>query len=101
MKEIYIRFWTKKNVDDITKHLLIIDDYYGMCANCKEAGLNFVKNTLCPKCGTEFKYLTVKAQQEIGKILNRIESEKLPYTIIEKSDWEKAIAKKSMDSLFN
>ncbi|GIX41627.1 MAG: hypothetical protein KatS3mg129_1360 [Leptospiraceae bacterium] len=100
MKEIYIRTWIKKNIDDVTKHLLIIDDLYGMCANCKEPGLNFIKNKICPKCGTEFLYLTIRNKNEIGKILNRIELEKLSYIVIEKEDWEKAVAKKSIDSLF-
>ena len=100
MKEIYIRTWTKRNIDDVSKHLLLIDDLYGMCANCKEPGLNFVKAKKCPKCNTEFRYLAIRNKNEIGKILTRIEKENLNLFVIEKEDWEKAVAKKSMDSLF-
>jgi len=100
MKEVYIRIWTKRNIDEVSKHLLLIDDLYGMCANCKEAGLNFVKDKKCPKCNTEFKYLAIRNKNEIGKILTRIEKENLNLSIVEKEDWEKAVAKKSMDSLF-
>jgi Zn finger protein HypA/HybF involved in hydrogenase expression len=100
MKEIYIRSWIKKDITEVTRHLLIIDDLYGMCANCKQPGLNFVKDKQCPQCKTEFLYLAVRNKNEIAKILNRIEWEKLPYIVIEKEDWEKAVAKKSMDSLF-
>lgn len=100
MSEIYIRMWKSINLNEITKHLLIIDDLYGMCANCKEIGLNFVKNTKCPKCGTNFLYIATKNYKEIPKILKRIQMENLPYTLIEKDDWEKAVAKKSIDALF-
>ncbi|MCS7205732.1 MAG: hypothetical protein NZ853_08540 [Leptospiraceae bacterium] len=100
MSELYIRVWEKVDLKEITKHLMIIDDFYGMCANCKEVGLNFVKHTKCPKCNTEFFYLAPKNKGEIGKILNRIQIEKLPFKVIEKEDWEKAISRQQMDSVF-
>ncbi|MFN3605043.1 MAG: hypothetical protein ACK4UJ_10065 [Leptonema sp. (in: bacteria)] len=100
MAEIYIRMWKQVELANVTKHLIIVDDLYGMCANCKEAGLNFVKNKNCPKCGTNFLYLTTKNYKEIPKILNRIKMENLPYTLIEKEDWEKATSKSTLDSLF-
>ncbi len=71
-----------------------------MCFNCKEVGLNFVKNRKCTKCNTEFYYITSNNKNEILKILNRIEIEKLPLTFIDRDDWERSIAKKNLDSLF-
>ncbi len=100
MIESYIRIWKQVDLKEITKHLMIIDDIYGMCANCKEIGLNFVKNTKCPKCGTNFLYLTTKNYKEIPKILKRIQLENLPYTLLEKEDWEKASSKNALNSLF-
>lgn len=100
MSEAYVRMWKQVDLKEITKHLIIIDDLYGMCANCKEVGLNFVKNTKCPKCGTNFLYLATKNYKEIPKILKRIQLENLPYTILEKEDWEKATSKNTLNSLF-
>lgn len=100
MKEFYIRIWVKKDLNEIKKHLMVIDDFYGICANCKEPNLNFVQNKICPKCKTEFKYITSNNKAQIGKILNRIELEKLSLVLLEKEDWDKAIAKQSMNSIF-
>lgn len=100
MKEIFVRVWEKLPLQEITKHLLLIDDFYGMCANCKEAGLNYINHRKCPKCQTEFRYLAIRNKSETGKILQRIQSEKLPYKVIEREDWEKAQTKQSLDSVF-
>lgn len=101
-KKIYIRSWTSVDPIEIKKHLLLIDDLYGSCANCKQLGLNFLKDKECPGCKTTFKYVAtnLKNMDGIKKILNRIEDMNLKLTLIEKEDYTIATAKDAVKDLF-
>jgi hypothetical protein len=73
----YIRVWNELEIESVKKHLLLIDDLYGTCANCKQLGLNYTKDKICKGCKTEFKFVatSITRADEIQKILNRIKSE--------------------------
>ena len=98
----HIRVWKTLDVEEIKKHLLLIDDLYGSCANCKQLGLNYTKDKICPGCKTNFKYIAtnLKKQEDIKKILNRIETDKLDLILIEKEDYTLANAKDAAKDLF-
>lgn len=97
-----VRVWQELDLDTVKKHLLLIDDLYGTCAACKQIGLNYLKDPSCSGCGTEFKYLATRLKDpaETGKILRRIIKEKLPLTLIDREDYEKAVAEKNLGGLF-
>ena len=78
----------------------LIEDLYGSCGKCKHLGLNYLKDTKCPGCGTTFKYLATRAPSEVGKILARIRKENLPFKLVEKADLEKASAGNALYDLF-
>jgi hypothetical protein len=101
-KKIFIRTWTSFDPNEVKKHLLLIDDLYGSCANCKQLGLNFLKDKECPGCKTTFKYVTtnLKGMEDIRKILNRIQDMNLNLTLIEKEDYIHATAKNAVKDLF-
>ncbi len=98
----YIRVWKDLDIDEIKKHLLLIDDLYGTCANCKQLGLKFTNDKICPSCKTEFKYLATSSTrlEDVKKILNRIKSENLDLILIEKVDYTSASAKDLAKDLF-
>ncbi|XDD52088.1 hypothetical protein AB3N59_17995 [Leptospira sp. WS92.C1] len=98
----YIRLWTKLSVSEISSQLLLIDDLYGTCGNCKHLGLNYTKDKSCPQCGIKFKYLATnsKSQTEIAKILNRIEKEGLELVLIDREDFNQSKAKDAVKDLF-
>ena len=54
----WIRIWTHKNLDEITKHLLIVGDVKGDCASCREIGLDYKTIRQCPNCQTTFQFIT-------------------------------------------
>ncbi|EQA44219.1 hypothetical protein LEP1GSC050_3270 [Leptospira broomii serovar Hurstbridge str. 5399] len=98
----YIRVWKKMSVSEVTSHLLIIDDLYGTCGNCKHLGLNYTKDRSCPKCGSKFKYLAtnLKAPGEIAKVLARIEKEGMEFILIDREDYTQSKAKDAVKDLF-
>jgi hypothetical protein len=98
----HIRVWKSFDIDEVKKQLLLIDDLYGSCANCKQLGLNYTKDKICPGCKTNFKYIAtnLKKSEDIKKILNRIETDKLDLILIEKEDYILATAKDAAKDLF-
>lgn len=103
MSGSYIRIWEKVNISDVQKHLLLIDDLYGSCANCKQIGLNFLKDPVCPNCNVKFKYLAtrLKSPAELNKILNRIEKEGLSFTLVDRDDFDRCVAGDTFGGLFS
>ena len=97
-----VRVWEELDVTEVRGKLLLIEDLYGSCGNCKQLGLNWLKDRKCPGCGAEFQYLvtTVKNPAEIAKILARIKKESLPLKLLEKDDFEKSSARDALGSLF-
>lgn len=95
-----IRIYQDVEIDQVKKHLMLIDDLYGSCANCKNLGLNFVQDRTCPQCNTTFEYLATRSPSETGKILSRIRAEKLPLKLIDRGDYDKAVAGDALGGLF-
>ncbi|MCR9142275.1 MAG: hypothetical protein NXI24_08480 [bacterium] len=98
-----VRVWQTLNVSDVRQHLLLVDDLYGSCGNCKQLGLNYVKDTQCSGCGTIFRYLATKLRNpaDVAKILGRIKKESLKLTVIDRDDFERAEAKDAINNLFS
>jgi len=97
-----LRVWQELDIIDVKRHLLLVDDMYGACANCKQIGLNYLKDKNCPSCKTTFKYLatSLKNPASITKILNRIKSDSLAFTLIDREDYDRALARDSAEGLF-
>ena len=87
----------------VAEQLMLIEDLYGTCANCKQLGLNYLKDKTCPGCGTEFRYLAtnLKSPADSAKILGRIKAEGLKVQLLDRGDFEKATARDALGDLFN
>ncbi|AOP35770.1 hypothetical protein A0128_19150 [Leptospira tipperaryensis] len=98
----YIRVWEKLSVSGVSSQLMLIDDLYGTCGNCKHLGLNYTKDKVCPECKTQFRYLATnsKSATDIAKILNRIEKEGLDLILIDREDFNQSKAKDAVKDLF-
>lgn len=98
----FVRVWTEINVDEVETHLIYIEDLYGSCGKCKKLGLNYLKDTKCPSCGTVFRYAAtnLKNVADAVKILNRMKSSGVNLTLIEREDLIKAQAKDALGALF-
>ncbi|MBM9499559.1 hypothetical protein JWG44_04755 [Leptospira sp. 201903071] len=98
----YIRAWKKLSVSEVSSQLMLIDDLYGTCANCKHLGLNYTKDKTCPDCKTRFRYLATnsKSVTDVAKILNRLEKEGLDLILIDREDFNQSKAKDAVKDLF-
>ena len=59
MSQKFIRVYKKLDIDEISAHLIICGDLSSSCGNCKEVNLKY-DMPKCPKCNTEFKYVTFR-----------------------------------------
>ena len=102
-KQRAIRVWKHLDIKNVKEHLLLVDDLYGSCASCKQLGLNYLKDRKCTKCGTEFRYLSTRLRDpaQVSRILKRIQTDSLPFTLIDRDDYEKADARTSVQDLFS
>lgn len=97
-----LRVWKEVDIDEIKEHLVIVDDKYGHCPNCKKIGIELNGLTHCPDCGREFKYVTSKDARGGRTDIVKRTRKKLPNLIfIDYDDYERATGKKTAESLFN
>ncbi|MFA4991410.1 MAG: hypothetical protein WC569_02400 [Candidatus Omnitrophota bacterium] len=90
-----VRVWKEIETDDISHHLLIVGESTGDCSNCRELGINYSMAKVCPKCGSDFKYIASRTR-EIRKIKNR----RPDLIFIELEDYKRATGKIKAKNLF-
>ncbi len=97
-----VRAWLYLDIDKVREQLMLIDDSYGTCANCKHLGLSYAKDRTCPGCGTTFKYAATKLKKpaEVAKIAQRIMNQDIPLQLIDRDDIERGSAKDAVSDLF-
>jgi uncharacterized Zn finger protein (UPF0148 family) len=97
-----LRIWQEISIDEIKEQIVIVDDTFGHCPNCKEIGIELKGLTHCPSCSREFNYVTSKEASH-GKhdIVVRIRK-KLPHmTFVDYDDYIKAVGQKDAQNLFS
>jgi len=60
----FIRVWRELEVEEIPKNILICGEFLASCGSCNEIGLDYTKIKSCPKCNTEFKFITLRQEKE-------------------------------------
>lgn len=98
----HLRIWQEVDIEKIKEQIVMVDDKYAHCPNCKKIGLELKDLKKCPSCGREFKYATSKeAKGGKTEIVART-LKKLPGIIfVDYDDYEHATGKKKAESLFN
>lgn len=96
-----IRIWKNIDIEEIGKHIVIVDDRYGFCPGCKQAGLELKGLTACPNCGRVFKYAAAKdAAAASPELLSRA-MQKLPnLTFVDYGDYQICTSKNAAAGLF-
>ena len=100
--EKFVRVWTKIDPENIKKKLLLIEEFHGVCGACRQLGLNYISDSVCPACGTQFEFVATKLKNpgEAAKIARRIEEKNLKLKLIDRDDFDKALAKDAIKDLF-
>lgn len=90
-----IRVWKEIEVEDLSKHLLIVGLLTGDCASCKELGIDYASAKTCPACGVTFKYIASRSK-EVRKILHK----RPDLIFIDFEDYKKATGSLKARNLF-
>ena len=100
----FIRIWQPCNVEGITEHLLIVGDVTADCAHCRELGIDYTKTKICPKCGTNFKFIasrnTGKMDRNRGGTVKRIIDRRPDLTFIDYEDYKEISGKQNARDFF-
>ena len=83
-----IRVWKEIDVSEIEKHLLIVGNVSGDCSNCRELGIDYISAKSCPKCASEFKYISTRSFE-----IKKIKQKRPDLIFIDLEDYKKAAGK--------
>ena len=100
----YVRVWQPMNVEEVTKHLLVVGDITADCANCRELGIEYAKVKVCPKCGNQFHFITartaVAGHRDRGGTVKRIKERRPDLTFIDYEDYKEITGKQNARDFF-
>ena len=96
-----IRIWQEVNIPDITESIVLVDDKFGHCPNCKKIGIELKELTHCPSCNREFKYVSSKEARHGKHDIVTRSLKKLPnMKFVDYDDYEHAVSKDKLGNLF-
>lgn len=99
-----IRVWQNCDVEEMTKHLLIVGDLTADCAACRELGIEYQQARNCPKCRTDFRFIaarnTGKLDRNRGANVKRIKDRRPDLTFIDYDDYKEITGKQQAREFF-
>ena len=95
----FIRVWNEVDIEEISRHLIIIGDLLANCGNCSQIGLNPSLST-CPGCKTEFKYATFISERDRGSQIIKMRDKLREKIFIDYSDFKRCKAKSKAKDFF-
>lgn len=99
MSRKFIRIYKKLDINDIKAHLLIYGDLSAQCAECQAMDLK-LEMASCPKCETEFKYVTFRNVRNHLPKLEKLTQERPDVVLIDFDDYKRQVgAMKARDFL--
>lgn len=100
----FLRTWQRFNLEDVEKHLLILGDLTGDCANCRQLGIGYQNAKECPRCKTSFRYVTSRRLEthpgERFQIVSRIKELRPDWVFIDYEDYKKTLGRKKARDFF-
>lgn len=99
MAKRFVRVWNELDVDEVSKHLIIIGDLLANCGNCSQVGLNSGLNS-CPECKTEFKYATFTSEKDRGSQIVKMRDKLKGKIFIDYSDFKRCKAESKVKDFF-
>ncbi len=100
----FLRIWQSCDIQEITKHLLIVGDITADCQACRELGIDYQTVKACPKCNTTFRFIasrnTGKLDPNRGATVKRIKDRRPDLTFIDYEDYKEITGKQSARDFF-
>ncbi len=101
----WLRVWAEKELSEIEKHLLIIGDSQGDCAQCRELGLDYKTVKECPSCHATFEYVTCRRFEsnpgERFQIVKRLSQIRNDLLWIDYDDYKKITGRQRAKEFFS
>ena len=99
-----LRTWQYYDIEEVVKHLLILGDVSGDCGACRELGIAYLEARECPKCKTNFKYVTSRRLEthpgERFQIVGRLKEKRPELAFIDYEDYKRTIGRKKARDFF-
>jgi hypothetical protein len=88
MANYFIRVAQELNFEEVTKHLLVVGDLSGDCFSCREFGIDYAREKYCPKCKTDFKYISLRKPANLinGAQISRLCQKRPDLTYVDYND---------------
>jgi len=99
----FIRIWKEMDLDEIEKHIVLVDDIQGFCPSCKKTGIKYEDFEKCPSCGIAFKYAATREKAESSAsdlIIAKIHRKAPHLVIVDYTDYSSLLNKMKTKSLF-
>ncbi len=103
MANFYIRVWQNCNLEEVTKHLMIVGDLTADCAGCRELGIDYSQAKVCPKCGVQFRFMALRSSKldaGRGAAAKRLKDRRPDLTMIDYDDYKEITGKNSAREFF-
>lgn len=100
----YLRVFKPFDLAEVQQHMLILGDLVGDCASCRALGIEPYSTTVCPECGTPFKYVTSRRLEshsgERFHLAKRMAEKRPDLIFIDYTDFSKAVGQKKARDFF-
>ena len=98
-----IRIWVEIDINDVEKHMLLVDDQLGFCPGCREIAIKLENLEKCPGCGREFKYISAReaAGDKSFDMVVRVKNKFPDMTFIDYNDYKRLASKNKTERLFD
>ena len=99
MQTKFIRIYTPMDVKQIKPNLLVYGDLGGQCEHCGQMDVK-LNHDKCPKCGTEFKYISFRNIKVHFPKVTKLLEERPNLTIVDFEDYKKEMGASKAGELF-
>ena len=99
MSKRFIRVWNEVDIEEISRHLIIIGDLLANCGNCSQIGLDPSLN-ICPNCKTDFKYATFTSEKNRSSQIIKMRDKLRDKIFIDYSDFKRCKAESKAKDFF-
>lgn len=99
-----LRTWQTYDIEEVARHMLILGDVTGDCGACRELGIAYLEVRECPKCRTNFKYVTSRRLDahpgERFQIVGRLRERRPELVFIDYEDYKRTLGRKKARDFF-
>lgn len=98
---LLLRVWQNCDIEGIKAHLLIVGELTADCAACRELGIAYQTAKTCPKCGTEFRFITARHAGKLDRsAVGRVKQRRPDLVLIDYEDYKNVTGKQSAREFF-